>query len=63
MGPFSVMLGHLPVGGPSPDAYGPESEAEGRGDVSVKAVPNHDNIFRSAVQSVQGFAKDAFIRL
>ena len=63
MGPFSVMLGRLPVGRPLPDAYGPESEAEGRGDVSIEAVADHDGIFRSAVQSVQGFAKDAFIRL
>lgn len=63
MGPFSVMLGRLPVGRPLPDACGPESEAEGRGDVSIEAVADHDGIIRSAVQSVQGFAKDAFIRL
>jgi len=63
VGPFSVMLGRLPVGRPLPDAYGPESEAECRGDVSIEAVADHDGIFRSAVQSVQGFPKDAFIRL
>lgn len=54
-----MMLRSLPVGGPSADANRPEAEAKGGSDVHVKAVADHDRIFRFAAERFQGLAKDA----
>ncbi len=63
VGPFALVKGSLPVGGPSTDADSPEAEAKRRCDIQVQTVPDHDGILGTTIECLQSPAEHALIGL